>query len=89
MEKTLGTGSVWMSTGQRTSMSDTNSGVKEKNSRGKKRPGCIKRTVYSTAVPKKIFDSERSNNTSGSSLKVLDTALQNKIGELLILKGHD
>ena len=38
---------------------------------------------------KKIFDSERFNNTSGSDLKVLDTALQNKIGELLILRGHD
>ena len=55
----------------------------------KKRSGCIKRTYYCTAVLQKIFDSERSNNTSGSSLKVLDTALQNKIGKLLILRGND
>lgn len=66
-------------------MSDTNPGVKEKNARGKKkRSGFIKRMVL-----QKIFDSERSNNTSGSDFKVLDTALQNKIGELLILRGHD
>lgn len=50
----------------------------------KKRSGFIKRMVL-----QKIFDSERSNNTSGSDFKVLDTALQNKIGELLILRGHD
>lgn len=65
-------------------MSDTNPGVKEKNEREKKRSGFIKRMVL-----QKIFDSERFNNTSGSDLKVLDTALQNKIGELLILRGHD
>ena len=65
-------------------MSDTNPGVKEKNERENKRSGFIKRMVL-----QKIFDSERFNNTSGSDLKVLDTALQNKIGELLILRGHD
>ena len=59
-------------------------GEKPKNEREKKRSGFIKRMVL-----QKIFDSERSNNTSGSDLKVLDTALQNKIGELLILRGHD
>ena len=65
-------------------MSDTHTGSKEKNVR-EKRSGCLKfkRTNCSTAKKKKS-GSERSNNTSGTCLIVLDTALQNKIGELLI-----